>query len=145
MTLSRFFSFIIIAVLLLLLVCVRLFEVEIFSDPLYSYFHSNFQLNSLPNLIKWEVIAGTSLRYLINMTLSLWLLWFLYKKENYVKAALWVYLFAYLILIVLFTLLLEADSNFMKMALFYVRRFLIQPLLLFVLVAGFYFLKTKER
>ncbi|GAL74771.1 hypothetical protein JCM19275_3626 [Nonlabens ulvanivorans] len=53
------------------------------------------------------------------------------------------YLFAYIILIVAFTLLIDADSSFMKMALFYIRRFLIQPILLFILVAGFYFLKTK--
>ncbi|GAL01029.1 hypothetical protein JCM19314_2229 [Nonlabens ulvanivorans] len=77
------------------------------------------------------------------MVLSLWIIWFLYKRESYIHAALWVYLFAYIILIVAFTLLIDADSSFMKMALFYIRRFLIQPILLFILVAGFYFLKTK--
>lgn len=143
MSLSRVFSGISIIVLLILLVGVRLFEIELFNDPLYGYFHSDFQLFNVPIIVKWEVVSVTSLRFLFNMVLSLWILWFVYKNENYINAALWVYLFAFVILMVMFYLLLEADSNFTKMFLFYVRRFLIQPILLFVLTAGFYFIKTK--
>ncbi|WP_431191647.1 exosortase F system-associated membrane protein [Nonlabens ulvanivorans] len=143
MIISRFFSSIVVMVLIISLLLIRLYEVPLFNDPLYDYFHSDFQLYDLPKLNVWNLIAGTSLRYLLNMVLSLWIIWFLYKRESYIHAALWVYLFAYIILIIAFTLLIDADSSFMKMALFYIRRFLIQPILLFILVAGFYFLKTK--
>ncbi|MGJ8685604.1 MAG: exosortase F system-associated membrane protein [Nonlabens sp.] len=143
MTVSRIISAVMIVLLVMLLVFVRLFEVELFNDPLNDYYRSNFQFNDMPNISVWKVIAGTSLRFFFNMVISLWIIWFLYKKVSYINAALWVYLFAYGILILLFTLLLDADSDFMKMALFYIRRFLIHPILLFVLVAGFYFLKTK--
>ena len=105
--------------------------------------HSDFQKHPVPALNYIHVIAGTSLRYLFNMVISLWLLWYLYKKEMFIKAALWVYLFAFVILITAFIFLLHADSDLLKMALFYVRRFLIHPILLFIMVAGFYFLNEK--
>lgn len=143
MTINRFFSFIIITVLLVLIVCVRFFEVELFNDPLNNFFHSNFQKYPVPTMNYLQLIAGTSLRYLLNMVISIWLLWYLYKKETYINAALWVYLFAFGILMTAFVFLSNADSDFLKMALFYVRRFLIHPILLFILVAGFYFLRIK--
>jgi exosortase F-associated protein len=127
------------------LVAVRGFEDLFFPDPLKVYFHSDFQLRPVPPVSMLEQIVVTSLRFLANMILSLWIVWYLYKKKAYVNASLWVYLFAYLLLMVAFCLLLTADSDLGKMGLFYVRRFLIHPLLLFVLVAGFYFLQHKNR
>ncbi|MBF4985805.1 exosortase F system-associated protein [Nonlabens mediterrranea] len=143
MTISKLVSSTVIIILLVLLVLVRLFEIPLFNDPLYAYFHSDFQLYDLPDIDLWSVIASTSLRFLLNMVLSIWILWFLYKRESYIRASLWVYLFAFILLLIAFILLIDADSNFMKMALFYARRFLIQPILLFILVPGFYFLKNK--
>lgn len=143
MLLNKLTSVFAVILLVIFLIAVRLFEVQLFQDPLHVYFHSTFHLYDLPEVQKWSVLASTSLRFLFNMVLSLWILWFLFKTESFIKAALWVYLFAFLILLFLFFLLLEADTSFLKMALFYIRRFLIQPILLFVMVAGFYFLKTK--
>lgn len=145
MTLGKLTKLFLLTLLVVLLMSVRLFESQIFQDPLSDYFHSDFQLYDLPNIEKWYVLMGTSLRYLINMVLSLWILWILFKRENYINAALWVYLFAFIILMLFFFFLLEADSSFMKMTLFYIRRFLIQPMLLLILIPGFYFLKTRER
>lgn len=143
MTIQRVFSVIMIVVLLLGIIGVRYFEVALFQDELNDYFHSDFQNIPIPQLSIIESVASTSLRFLMNTVLSLWILWFLYKRETYVKASLWVYLFAYIILISSFVVLIQLDAQWVKMALFYVRRFLIHPLLLFILVAGCYFLKTK--
>lgn len=143
MTIQRVFSVIMIVVLLLGIIGVRYFEVALFQDELNDYFHSDFQNIPIPQLSIIESVASTSLRFLMNTVLSLWILWFLYKRETYVKASLWVYLFAYIILISSFVVFIQLDAQWVKMALFYVRRFLIHPLLLFILVAGCYFLKTK--
>jgi exosortase F-associated protein len=144
MTIYRLFSFVMVLLLIAGLVAVRGFEDLLFSDPLKLYFQADFQLKPVPALDVFQQIAGTSLRFLVNMVLSLWIIWFLYKKMDYIKASLWVYLFAYLLLMIAFYFLLDASSDLGKMGLFYVRRFLIHPLLLFVLVAGFYFLKQKN-
>ncbi len=145
MTVSRLISFIKIAALLAGLVCVRAFEVALFQDPLQSYFLGDFQKYAFPEVSIFKLIALTSFRFLINTVLSLWILWFLYKKKRFLNAALWVYLFAFVILMTLFVILFQTSGDLGKMAFFYTRRFLIHPVILFVLVAGFYFLKDKRR
>lgn len=145
MTIQRIISTIMILILIVGLVAVRAFEDYLFLDPLKTYFQSDFQLRQVPQVNLIEQIGLTSLRFFINMILSLWILWFLYKRESYVNASLWVYLFSFLLLTLSFAFLLFASSDLGKMGLFYVRRFLIHPLILFVLVAGFYFLKQKNK
>lgn len=145
MSLQRLFSGVLVVLLIMGLVAVRGFEDVLFNDPLKNYFNSDFQLRPVPAVSTLEQLAITSLRFLLNMVLSLWILWFLYKEISYINASLWVYLFAYVLLIGSFYFLLSVNSDLGKMGLFYVRRFLIHPLLLFVLVAGFYFLKNKNK
>ncbi len=145
MRLKRIISAIVILILIAGLVAVRAYEDVMFLDPLKAYFHADFQLRDIPDVDLINQIAITSLRFLMNTILSLGVLWFLYKKGSYIKASLWVYLFAFILLTVAFGFLLEANSDLGKMGLFYVRRFLIHPLLLFVLVAGFYFLMQKNK
>ncbi len=145
MTIQRIFSTIATVVLVIGIVLIRYFEVSLFQDPLNDYFHSDFQNFPIPDIDLWKTVFSTSLRFLMNMVLSLWILWFLYKREDYLKASLWVFLFAFIILMLAFITLVQLDGQWVKMALFYVRRFLIHPLLLFILVAGCYFLKTRNK
>lgn len=126
------------------LVCVRIFEHVLFNDPFIAYFKSNFQIYELPDFKSLSYIVSTIFRYSLNLALSLVIIWFLYKKREFIKAALWVYLFAFIILSVAFFILSNLDYEWVKMGLFYIRRFLIHPILLFILVPGFYFIsKTK--
>lgn len=126
------------------LVCVRIFENFLFNDPLLSYFKSNFQTYELPDFKSLSYMVSIIFRYSLNLALSLVIIWFLYNKREFIKAALWVYLFAFIILSVAFLILSNLDYEWVKMGLFYTRRFLIHPILLFILVPGFYFIsKTK--
>lgn len=145
MTVQRVFSSVATVLLIIGIVLIRYFEVPLFQDSLNDYFHSDFQNIPIPDIGLWETVVSTSLRFLMNMVLSLWILWFLYKSEDYINASLWVYLFAFIILIIAFIALMQLNGQWVKMALFYVRRFLIHPLLLFILVAGCYFLKTRNK
>lgn len=144
MTVHRLFSFIMTGIFLALLVCIRIFEVPLFQDPLHVYFHGPFQNTPLPVLDKGVVIASTSLRFFLNMICSLGIIYFLFKKVPFVKGALWVYLFSFILLLILFLFGLNISSEYGSMLLFYSRRFLIHPILLFVLIAGFFYLKEKE-
>ena len=137
-------SIFIIILALVGLVCVRIFENVLFNDPFISYFKSNFQTYELPDFKSLSYMVSIIFRYSLNLALSLVIIWFLYKKREFIKAALWVYLFAFIILSVAFLILSNLDYEWVKMGLFYTRRFLIHPILLFILVPGFYFIsKTK--
>ena len=144
MNASRIISAIAIFLLIIGLVLVRGFEVRLFQDPLQTYFESGFQNYPIPAVNLLKQLGLTSLRFLMNTVLSLWILWFLYKRESYINASLWVYLIAYVALGTIFIAALHSSGDLAKMILFYARRFLIHPLLLFVLIAGFYFfLRSK--
>ncbi|WP_124979601.1 exosortase F system-associated membrane protein [Nonlabens xiamenensis] len=140
---KNWYSAAMVVMLVLLLVAVRAFEDWLFVDPLKSYFQAGFQTTPLPEFNGFSLLMFTALRYLVNMVISLWIIWFLFKKNALVAAGLWVYLFAFLGLLFTFIILLSLDSEWGKMALFYVRRFLIHPILLFILVAGFYFFRDR--
>jgi exosortase F-associated protein len=138
-------SFVAIILLILCLIAVRLFEDSLFYDPLIDYFKYQFHGVPLPELNSFLLIVSTTARYVLNSAISIGILYFLYKKRPYIKASLWIYAFALAILSPLFIILLQYESDFAKRALFYIRRFMIHPILLFVLVAGFYFLEQKGK
>ncbi|SCY25179.1 exosortase F-associated protein [Nonlabens sp. Hel1_33_55] len=141
---SRLLQICAVAILLVLLVCVRYFQHDLFYDPLDEYFHGAFQSMPFPEMKTMWLFLSNSLRYSMNAIISLAIIWVLFKSASYIKAGLWVYLFAFIVLNVLFFVTLQFEASLSKMALFYTRRFLIHPLLLFVLVAGGYFLKTRN-
>ncbi|WP_194850106.1 exosortase F system-associated membrane protein [Nonlabens antarcticus] len=146
MSQSRVVSSFMVLFMLAGIIAIRFFEADLFYDPLNKYFHGNFQALPVPEMTMWKLVLSNSLRFLLNSTFSLGILWFLYKSVAFVKAGSWVYLFAFIILSIGILLLLQMDSSLAKMTLFYTRRFLIHPILLFILVAGCYYLniKTKE-
>ncbi|PRP68190.1 exosortase F system-associated membrane protein [Nonlabens agnitus] len=130
--------------LILLLISVRYFQEAVFYDPLDDYFHGAFQSMSFPEMNLSWLLLSNALRYLFNGLISLAILWILFRSSSYIKASLWVYLFAFVLLNLLFVVELQFEASLSKMSLFYTRRFLIHPLLLFVLIAGGYFLKTTK-
>ena len=129
--------------LIVFLIGVRFFQHSIFYDPLDPYFHGNFQAQPIPEMNIFKLFLSNSLRYLLNGVFSIGILWMLFKSSSYIKASLWVYLFALVLLNAVFLLMLQWEIPIAKMALFYSRRFIIHPLLLFVLVAGGFYLHNK--
>lgn len=144
MTIHRIISAFSIGILTLALVGVRYWENVLFPDPLFDYFHGDFQNLAIPADQSLHILLVTALRFLVNSLLSIGILWFLYKKIAFVKASLWVYLFAFIILMAIMVGCLYAAGDTSKMMLFYARRFLIHPITLFILIAGFYYLRNKE-
>jgi len=134
-----------VGLMVVMLAGVRFFQHYVFYDPLDDYFHTNFQAMPIPDMNNMLLILSNALRYLINGVLSVGILWMLFKSKSYIKASLWVYLFAFVLLNVVFLITLQFEVSLSKMALFYTRRFIIHPLLLFVLVAGGFFLQSKKK
>ncbi|MEO9953980.1 MULTISPECIES: exosortase F system-associated protein [Nonlabens] len=128
-----------VSLLIIGLISVRVFESYLFYDPFNSYFKNNFQNLSIPDFNVLKFILSLTLRFLINLIISLSIIWVLFKTKSYIKATLWVNLTFYILLLTGFIIFSQFDSNWIKMLLFYIRRFLIHPILLLILVPGFYF------
>ncbi|NJM79991.1 MAG: exosortase F system-associated protein [Flavobacterium sp.] len=87
---------------------------------------------------------GILFRYGLNTLFSLFLIYLLFKEKKLVVFSAWIYLSLFVILVALFFGILNLDSNPDYLVLFYVRRFLIQPLFLFLFIAAFYYQKRQN-
>lgn len=131
-----------ILLLFVALAAVRFLEQDIFYDPLIPFFKSNFlQTDTLPNLDIQKLLGYISLRYWVNSILSLLILWVAFNKKEIIKFSLILYAIVFFLLLIAFWILLGKYSAEDYMMLFYVRRFLIQPLLIILLLPAFYYQK----
>ncbi len=126
------------------LIAVRALEDILFYDPLIAYFHGEYQLEPVPDVYQLKYFFSLLLRYLLNTGISLLMVYTVLTKKSYVKFAAYIYVIIFLICTILFFTLMNFNDPH-KLTLFYVRRILIQPLLLFVLLPALYYQKQTEK
>jgi exosortase F-associated protein len=126
---------------LILLACIRAFESELFYDPFISFFKSEFYHKQLPFFYQGKLFLNLLFRYLLNSVVSLTIIYFLFKEKQLLKLSFYLYTVLFLILIVIFFGYLNYTKNPDFMILFYIRRFLIQPVLLVLFIPAFYYQK----
>jgi exosortase F-associated protein len=128
-----------------LIICIRFFENNLFYDPFLEFFKSDFQNKPLPSFDGFKLTINIFFRYFLNAILSILIIFLLFKNKNHVKVASFLYVFLFLILISVLAYLLFISKNPDYLTLFYVRRFLIQPLLILLLIPAFYFQKKARK
>lgn len=133
-----------IFIALILIICIRFFESKLFYDPFLHFFKSDYQNNPLPNFESFKLLLSLFLRYLANTLLSISIIYLLFQNKMHVKIASFLYLILFVVLIIVFSFLVFASDKPDYLLLFYVRRFLIQPVLLLLLIPAFYFQKKAE-
>jgi len=129
---------------ILLLVLIRAYEDNLFYDPFLNYFKSNYYTLPLPKIENLQLFFGLFFRYFLNTALSLAIIYALFKDIDAIKFASILYLLFFIILVIAFFFILFYNGETNKMGLFYVRRFLIQPLFLLLFLPAFYYQKQKK-
>lgn len=137
MTKERKIVFIILAILAL--VTIRGFSGSLFYDPLILFFKTNYQTEGLPKLDFLGLLLHLSLRFWMNTLLSLFVLWVLFQKREIIQLSLLLYVGLFVVLLVVFSILIKNYESGSYQMLFYVRRFLIHPIPLLLLIPAFYF------
>lgn len=123
---------------------VRFFEETLFYDPFLGYFKNDYLNLSFPAFNTVKLFFSLLLRYVLNTSLSLMIIYLLFKDVSLIKFAFVLYLILFFILTGLFygiIFFFDEKSNFL---LFYVRRFIVQPLFLLLFVPAFYFQKKQS-
>ncbi len=118
---------------------IRFRESELFYDPLISFFKSNYQSVPLPDMDMGKLYLHLFFRYLLNAVLSLIVLWFIFKERGIITFAALFYGVVCVILLLVLGVLFNTQEVGEYLPIFYVRRFLIQPILLFMLLPAFYY------
>lgn len=123
------------------LACIRLYEEVFFYDPLLAFFKGdNFQ--KPPPNVDWALLAiNYFFRYALNTILSLLIIFVIFSDIKLLKFASVMYAIFFVVLILAFFALLSFHDESLNMILFYVRRFIIQPLLLLLFVPAFFYQK----
>ncbi|WP_338407446.1 exosortase F system-associated protein [uncultured Flavobacterium sp.] len=135
---------VVLMMLLLLLVLIRAYEDDLFYDPFLNYFKSDYYNLLLPEIDNFQLFLGLFFRYFINTSLSLAVIYVLFKDFVAVKFASLLYLLFFIILVIAFFFVFSFFGEANKMTLFYIRRFLIQPLFLLLFLAAFYHQKQAK-
>lgn len=135
--LNNKFRVFILGTLVLFLALIRIVEESLFYDPYLDYFKSDFINLTLPIVDKLKLFLNLLFRYSLNTIVSIAFIQIAFKDINFTKfvSALYVLLFIVLIVVFYFVLAFYAEEN--KMTLFYIRRFLIQPLFLLLFIPGY--------
>lgn len=135
---TRIFIFFI---MVLLLASIRIFEESLFYDPYLNYFKSDFNHLPLPIVNKFSLFKSLFFRYILNSIVSIAFIQFAFKDFDFTKFAIVLYGFLFIILTIIFYFALAFYAEENKMILFYIRRFLIQPIFLLLIIPGFFIQK----
>lgn len=128
-----------IALFVILLALIRLFEKKLFYDPFLDFFKGEFQNAQLPHYDSLPLFFGLVFRYFLNSALSVAVIHVVFKDLPLTKFTTVLYLIFFVVLIALFFGMLKFSEKPDYMLLFYVRRFLIQPLFLVLFLPAFYY------
>ena len=134
-----------IAFLIFGLISIRLFEEKLFYDPFLNYFREQSATLKFPKSNLFLLIVNLFFRYCANTFFSLAILWIIFKDKSLLRFTSFLYLLFFFILIIGFFVVLFFFDNSGKMVLFYIRRFLIQPLFLLLFIPAFYFQKGNSK
>ncbi len=141
-----FIQVISILLAIILLVLIRGFEDILFYDPLLDFFKTDYLLQSIPSMNRISLFSNIVFRYLLNTFFSLLILWLLFKDRGIIKVSIFIYFVFFILVFSVFAYMIYfGDTGCQNTLLFYIRRFLIQPILLLVLLPAFFFQKSKSR
>lgn len=145
MNVVRCYRLISIGLLFVVLAAVRFFEEVLFYDPLLYYFESDYlEATPLPAFNFFKLLFSLSFRYWLNSVLSLLILYIAFRKTDIVRFTLILMTIAYFILVPFYGYILKNYDPEHYIALFYTRRFLIQPVLILLLLPAFYY-QSKQK
>lgn len=128
-------------ILILLLILIRAFEDTLFYDPFLDYFKSNYQNTPLPKLNMIKLFFSLGFRYYLTSMISLGLLKLIFNDAKIMKFSIFLFSILGMILMISFFFILIKLGETNKMNLFYIRRFIIQPIFLILFIPAFYYQK----
>lgn len=117
---------------------IRAFEETLFYDPFLVYFDADFKGLPFPEVDAFKLFCGLLLRYFLNTALSLLLIYVLFQDLEILKFSAFLYACFLVILLAMFFIIIEyfTDGSWL---LFYVRRFIIQPVFVLLFIPAFYY------
>ena len=141
---SKILKYILLLILFGMLVLIRFFESNLFYDPYLQFFESDYLYIDSPRRETLKLVLFTTLRFVLNSGISLGILNIIFKDISIIKFAGLIYFVAYLLLLSTFLYFVINPKQEEYYLFFNIRRFLIQPLILVILLPAFYYSKIRR-
>ncbi|WP_298237860.1 exosortase F system-associated protein [uncultured Algibacter sp.] len=140
---NRNIKYMLLFLLFGLLILIRFFENELFYDPYLVFFQNDYLYIDNPRREVFKLTLFTSLRYVLNSIISLGILFVIFKDKSMIKFAAFIYLMALIVLLFIYLYFVVNPRQEDYYMFFNVRRFLIQPIILIILLPAFYYHRLK--
>ena len=137
-------NYILLSLLFLLLILIRFFEDTLFYDPYLTFFKNDYLYVDSPRREVLKLVGFTTLRYVLNALISLAVLYVVFKDKSVIKFSGIIYFVAYVLLMLVYLYFVINPRQEDYYLFFNVRRFLIQPIILILLLPAFYYHKLKS-
>ncbi|NOQ91818.1 MAG: exosortase F system-associated protein, partial [Flavobacteriaceae bacterium] len=89
----------------------------------------------------WSLIF----RYTLNTVISLAIIYLAFQNKGFVKFSMKFYILAFIILTITFFIILKGELKSGYLFAFYIRRFLIHPIFVLLLLPAFYYKQMSSR
>lgn len=127
------------------LIGVRMMENVLFYDPFLNFFHNIEAKAAMPRFNLGKLILSHIFRFLLNLFFSLVVVHFLFKNKLWTLQAAVLIGIVFLITFPVYLYCVMSDFRPGLLFSFYVRRFVIQPLAVLLIVPIFYYRKNLEK
>ncbi len=141
---NKVIKYIVLIVLFTGLILIRAFENILFYDPYLTFFKNDYLYLDSPRREVAKLVLFTSLRFLLNTLMSLGILYVIFKDKSIIKFSVLLYSLAFVLLLIPFLYFVINPKQDDYYLFFNVRRFLIQPIGLILLLPAFYYFKLNR-
>ena len=138
------YKIIMISMLVILLAMVRYFENQLFYDPLIKFYEADYLHHSFPYFETGKLFFNVLLRYVLNSIISLGILYVTFFDKNILEFSIYLFSIFFVICFTAFVFLIFEIESQNFLAIFYVRRFLIHPIFVLILMPAFYYYRRKN-
>ncbi|WP_407556195.1 exosortase F system-associated membrane protein [Winogradskyella sp. 4-2091] len=137
-------TYISVGLLFMFLILIRTFEDVLFYDPYLTFFENDYLYMDSPRREVAKLVLFTSIRFVLNTLISLGVLYVIFKDMSIIKFSTLIYAIAYILLLIPFLYFVINPKQEDYYLFFNVRRFLIQPIGLILLLPAFYYYRMNR-
>ncbi|MBU2927451.1 exosortase F system-associated membrane protein [Winogradskyella psychrotolerans] len=141
---NKVITYILVALLIVLLVLIRAYENVLFYDPYLTFFENDYLYLDSPRREIAKLVLFTTIRFVLNTAISLGILYLIFKDKSIIKFSVLVFSVAYVLLLIPFLYFVINPKQEDYYLFFNIRRFLIQPIGLILLLPAFYYYKLNR-
>jgi len=126
------------------LVLIYVFQMELFYDPLNS-FRFNPKNPQSPEIDAWKLVFSKTIRYILNDSFALLVIWGLFENKKYMKFAVAIFMIGFLVLLPVYLFLVTNFYLETQSFLNHLHRLVLNPALIMLLIPAFYYQQSLRK